>query len=64
MLHYYIITTGFLKVRVPRIRENYQGKYLNGYCNEYFWVSVGPYRVPNIFLRTSLIITKSFAQLF
>jgi len=22
--------------RVPRIRENYQGEYLNGYCNQYY----------------------------
>jgi len=22
--------------RVPRIRERYQGRYLNGYCNQYY----------------------------
>jgi len=21
---------------VPRIRENHQGKYVNGYCNQYY----------------------------
>ena len=36
----FVCCQGFLRcfrdlMRVPRIRENYQGKYLNGYCNQY-----------------------------
>ena len=37
----FVCVQGFLRcfrdlIRVPRIRENYQGKYLNGYCNQYY----------------------------
>jgi len=44
--------------RVPRIRENYQGKYLNGYCNQ-VQVPTGPYRPPNIFLEKKPDESKS-----